>query len=72
MDNSILPSLSKLPYRHGEFLDQRRRGNDLISSGKNGFSVDIDDLEVIATFEMIFANPLDVLNRPLQRGITKE
>src|ERR1700733_4188629 len=56
-----------IPYqfaqRQRQFLDQRRRGDELLVFGKLRLLVDIDDLQLVAPGEMLFAQAPNILDR---------
>src|SRR5262249_37741102 len=50
--------------RQRQLFNERRRGDDLTVLGQTRLLIDIDDFEIVAGSQCLFANLLDVHHRP--------
>jgi len=52
----------ELPQGQGEFLDERRGGNDLLSLGDIELLVDVDHIEFVAARQVLFTEFPDIVD----------
>ena len=55
--------------RQRQFLDQGRRGDDLLALGQHGLLVDVDHLQVVAALQVLLADLADVRIACVERGV---